>query len=225
MRIVVIAVVVLAGSATAHAQAVAHRYVEEPTGGMALPATPLAGEHDARAVSANPGGLALVRGTEMALALDLEDAAVATSAGQGFGGFWAQSIGGQIVPRFGLGLGVEWLRPSRGQLEPDPGKPFRLTLGGAVPLGAHAGLGLAWHHFHADGVLAGVDTFDLGLSLRLGSYLAGGAVLRDIATSSIGGAPVQRRYDAELVVRPLGSDALEAGFGGRIGETRRDVDG
>jgi protease-4 len=227
MRIVVIVALApaLTASGTAHAQGIDRRYVEEPTAGMALPATPLAGEHDARAVVANPGGLALVRGSELALALDVEDPAVATSAGQGFGGFWEQSIGGGIVPRFGLGLGVEWLRPSRGQLEPDPGKPFRLTLGAAVPLGAHAGLGVAWHHFHADGVLAGVDTFDLGLSLRFGSYLAGGAVLRDIATSSIGGAPVQRRYDAELVVRPLGSDALDAGFGGRIGETRRDVDG
>src|ERR1044071_1259283 len=127
MRIVVIAA--LAASATAPAQGIDRRYVEEPTAGMALPATPLAGEQDARAVAVNPGGLALVRGTEMALALDVEDPAVATGAGQGFGGFWAQSIGGRIVPRFGFGLGVEWLRPSRGQLEPDPGKPFRFPLG------------------------------------------------------------------------------------------------
>jgi protease IV len=223
MRIVVIAA--LAASATAHAQGIERRYVEEPTAGMALPATPLAGEHDARAVVVNPGGLALVHGSELALALDIEDPAVATSAGQGFGGFWAQSVGGRIVPRFGLGLGVEWLRPSRGQLEPDPGKPFRFTMGAALPLGTSAGVGVAWHHFLADGALSGVDTFDLGLSVRYGSYLAGGAVLRDIAMSSVGTAPVQRRYEAELAVRPLGSDAFDAGFGGRIGETRRDVDG
>jgi protease-4 len=223
MRIVVIAV--LAASATAHAQAIDRRYVEEPTAGMALPATPLAGEHDARAVALNPGGIALVRGTEMALALDIEDPDAATSAGQGFGAFWAQSVGGRLVPRFSVGLGLEWLRPSRAQLSPDPGKPFRLTLGAAAPLGRSAGIGAAWHHFVADGVLDGVDTFDLGLSLRHGSYLAGGAVVRDLATAQLGGAPVQRRYEAELVVRPFGSDALDAALGGRIGETRRDVDG
>ncbi|HEY0991089.1 MAG TPA: signal peptide peptidase SppA, partial [Kofleriaceae bacterium] len=119
----------------------------------------------------------------------------------------------------------EWLRPSRGQLEPDPGKPFRLTLGAAAPLGRNAGVGATWHHFVAEGALDGVDAFDLGLSLRYGSYLAGGAVLRDVATAQVGGAPVQRRYEAELVVRPFGGDGLDAGLGGRIGETRHDVDG
>jgi len=229
MRIAVItalaALVSALGGSEAHAQAVDRRYAEEPTAGMALPTTPLAGEHDARAVVANPGGLALVRGSEFALALALEDPAVATGAGQGFGGFWAQSIGGRLIPRFGVGVGLEWLRPSRGRLDPDPHEPFRLTVGLAAPLGASAGFGAAWHHFHADGALSGVDAFDLGVSLRLGSYLAAGATLRDLATSDVGGAPVQRRYEAEVALRPLGNDRLDAGFGGRIGETRGDVDG
>jgi protease-4 len=209
----------------ARAQGVDRRYIEEPTGGMALPTTPLAGEHDARAVVANPGGLALVRGRELALALDVEDPGVATSAGQGFGAFWGEAIGGRILPRFGVGAGVEWLRPARDRLSPDPDQPFRLTLGVAAPLGASAGVGVAWHHFHATGVLSGVDAFDLGVSLRLGSHLAAGAVLRDLATRDIGGLPVQRRYEAELVVRPLATAALELGLGGRIGETRGDAGG
>jgi protease-4 len=227
MRMVAIAalVVVLSGRATGYAQSVEHRYLEEPTRGMALPTTPLAGEHDARAVVVNPGGLALVRGSELTLALDLEDAEVASSAGQGFGAFWARSIGGRILPRLGVGVGLEWLRPSRGQLEPDPGQPFRLTLGVAAPLGTTAGAGAAWHHFHGDGVLGGVDTVDLGVSARFGSHLAAGATLRDLATQAIAGVPIQRRYEAEAVVRPWGSDALDAGFGGRVGETRGDVDG
>ncbi|HEY6180317.1 MAG TPA: signal peptide peptidase SppA, partial [Kofleriaceae bacterium] len=119
----------------------------------------------------------------------------------------------------------EWLRPSRSRLSPDPGEPFRLTLGLAAPLGASAGFGIAWHHFHADGALSGLDAFDLGLSLRLGSYLAAGAALRDLATRDIAGTPVQRRYEAELGARPFGNDALDAGIGGRIGETRGDLDG
>jgi len=223
MRIAIIAA--LTASATAHAQAVDRRYVEEPTGGLALPTTPLAGEHDARAVVANPGGLALVRGSELALALDLEDAAVTTRAGQGFGGYGAMSIGGGLLPRLGVGAAVEWLRPPRGAFEPEPDRPFRTTLGAALPLGRDAGVGLAWHHFHADGALGGVDTLDLGGSLRLGSHFAAGATLRDLATSAIAGAPVQRRYEAELVFRPLGSDALDAALGGRLGETRGNVDG
>jgi protease IV len=224
MRIVVIALLA-ALSAPAHAQTVDRRYIEEPTQGMALPATPLAGEHDARAVVVNPGGLALVRGTELALALELENTEVATGAGQGFGGFWASSFGGRILPRFALGVGLEWLRPARDRLALDPGSPFRLTLGLAVPLGRSAGVGAAWHHFQADEPLGGVDTFDLGLSLRRGSRLAFGAALRDLATSPIAGSPVQRRYEAEVVLRPTGSDALDLGVGGRIGEDRRDVDG
>jgi protease-4 len=225
MRFVVIAVAVGVSGATAHAQAVERRYVEEPTGGMALPATPLAGEHDARAVVANPGGLALVRGRELALALALEDAAVATGAGQGFGAFWAQSIGGRLLPRFGIGLGVEWLRPPGGQLAYDPGHAYRMTFGLAAPLGRNAGAGLAWHHFGSDSALGGADTVDLGLSLRLGRHIAAGAVVRDLATGAIAGTPVERRYEAELVVRPLGWDVLDAAVGGRIGEADGDLDG
>ncbi|HET7502323.1 MAG TPA: signal peptide peptidase SppA [Kofleriaceae bacterium] len=226
MRIAVIAALaaLLAGPPTAAAQGASRRHVEPLTGGMALPTTPLAGEHDARAVVANPGGLALVRGTELVLALDLEDMDVATS-GPGLGAFWARSIGGRILPRLGVGVGLEWLRPARDQLSVDPHEPFRFTLGVAAPLSANAGAGATWHHFHGEGPLDGVDTIDLGVSARLGSHLAGGATLRDLATSSIAGAPVERRYEAEGLVRPLGSDALEAALGGRIGETRGDLDG
>jgi len=223
MRIAVIAALSIAGAA--HAQGVERRYVEPPTDGMALPTTPLAGDHDARAVVANPGGLALVRGRELAIAVDAEDDSVASSPGQGLGAFWAESIGGRLLPRFGVGAGVEWLRPSRSRLDPDLGQPFRFTLGLAAPLGATAGIGLAWHHFHADGALSGVNAFDLGGSVRLGSYLAAGAVVRDLATRDIAGAAVQRRYEAELAVRPLGTGALELGLGGRIGEITGDVDG
>ncbi len=223
MRIAV--VVALCLPSVVHAQAVQRSYAEEPTDGMALPTAPMAGEFDARVVATNPGGLPLVRGSEFALALDVEDPDVVTGAGQGFGAFYAYSGGGSILPHFGLGLGAEWLRPSRDRLEPDPGEPFRFTLGVAAALGDTAGFGLSWHHFSSDGALDAHDTFDLGLSGRWGSYLAYGAGLRDIASKSVGGTPVQRRYEAEVLVRPLGVDALEVALGGRLGETRLDVDG
>ena len=67
MKIAVSALVIagaaLAASTVAHAQSVDRRYAEEPTGGLALPATPLEGEHDGRAVVVNPGGLSLLRGS------------------------------------------------------------------------------------------------------------------------------------------------------------------
>ncbi len=224
MRIAVFVALCFA-AATAHAQGVHRTYAEEPTDGIALPTTPIAGEPDARALDANTGGLALLRGSELTLALDVEDPDVATTSGQGFGIFAATPVGGGVVPRFGIGMGLEWLRPSRANLEPDPGEPFRFTLAYAQALGKNVGLGVSWHHFHDDGVLEGVNTYDLGLSTRWGNYLAVGATLRDIATSPIAGTPVQRRYELEAAVRPLGTDALEVAVGGRIGETRGDIDG
>src|SRR5262249_1287878 len=107
----VIAGAVVAGANLADAQGVDRRYAQEPTPGVALARTPLAGEHDARAVVMNPGGLALLRGPELGLALELEDSAVATTAGPGFGAYAGTAGGGSIVPRYGVGMGLEWLRP------------------------------------------------------------------------------------------------------------------
>ncbi|MDX2094036.1 MAG: signal peptide peptidase SppA [Kofleriaceae bacterium] len=216
---------VLMVATTVHAQGVDRRSAAEPTDGMARPLAPLAGEHDARAVSVNPGGLALLRGAELALALDLQNADVATSSGQGFGAFLASTFGGGLFPKLAFGIGLEWLRPARENLTPDPGEPFRFTLAYGVPMGKNAGLGFAWRHFVDDGLLDGVDTFDLGLSTRWGNHLAIGAVVRDLATTEIGDVPVQRRYELEAVVRPFGTSALELAAGGRIGETRLDLDG
>lgn len=225
MRIGVYLVAIATLGGVARAQSVDRRYVEEPTGGLWLPATPLAGEHDARAVVANPGGLALLRGPELALALELADEDVATSSGPGFGTYVGTSGGGGILPRYGFGMAFEWLRPPRAELSPDPGEPFRFTLGLATALGKNAGFGFSWHHFHDTGILDGQDTFDLGLSTRLGSHLALGATVRDLTTQPIAGTPVQRRYELEAVVRPLGTDRLDLALGGRIGETRGNVDG
>ena len=225
MRIVVIAALAAASAGAARAQGVARRYVEALTDGVLLPMTPLAGEHDARAVVANPGGLALIRGSEAMLALDLQDSGVGPALGQGLGAYGATTFGGHVIPRLAVGLGLEWLQASRDQLTPDPGQPFRFTLGVAAALGKSAGVGVSWHHFHEDGLLSGVNSFDLGLSWRVCNYLALGAVLRDVATAAIAGVPVQRRYEAEAAIRPFGSDVVELGLGGRVGETRGDLDG
>jgi protease-4 len=224
MRFGVILAVLCAGATVVHAQ-VDTRYAEEPTVGLELPATPLAGEHDARAVVVNPGGVALLRGPELDLALDTEDSAHATSSGQGFGVYTALTYGGKLFPKLGQGLALEWLRPPRTELAPDPGTPVRLTYAWSMELAGNAGFGVAWHHFLGDKPLGGTNAFDLGLSTRWGSHLAIGGVVRDLATGTVAGVPVQRRYELEAVVRPTGTDRLEVALGGRVGETREDVDG
>jgi protease-4 len=225
MRLFIALASLLAAGAAARAQPIGTRYAESPTDGVVLPTTPLAGDHDARAVTYNPGGLALLSGSELALGLDLADPDVATSSGQGFGIYAATVVGGHLIPRFAIGTALEWLRPPRAVLAPDPGAPFRFTLATAFALGRRAGIGLSWHHFIADGTLSGANAFDVGLSTRWGNHLAIGATLRDIATQDLGGTPVQRRYELEAVVRPLGTDRLALAIGGRVGEIRGDVDG
>jgi protease-4 len=203
------------------------RYAEEPTAGIRLPTTALAGEHDAFATVANPAGLRFVRGLHLGMAVDVEDPDRATSAGPGLGFFLASSFGGGLLPTQGLGLGLELLSPERAALDPDPGSPTRFTLAYGLALGQNLGVGLSWHHFFDDPgrATAGLDAFDLGLSMRLGARWAVGAVVRDLDALHAEDAPVQRRYELELVSRPGGTERVELALGGRIGETHADVDG
>src|SRR5207245_2888255 len=60
----------------------------------------------------------------------------------------------------------------------------------------------------------------LGLRLRGGPWAALGFVADDLGGS---GAPLQRAYEAELLLRPLRDDRLELGLMARIGEARRDL--
>lgn len=224
MRRVLLFALILSGG-VAHAQAVDRRYAEEPTEGLALPAQSIAGEFDSRSTVLNPAGMAFMNGPELSLALDLEDSSVATSGGPGFGIYAASDLFGDVLPKIGIGLGLEWLRPPRTQLAQDPGEPFRLTVSHANAIGKHLSVGLSFHYFMGGGPLEGVDTFDLSLAIRANNYFAVGANLKDLDTGDINGVPVQRRYELEFFSRPLGTDRLEVSVGGRIGEIRGDVDG
>lgn len=220
------AIVVLLVSADLAAQPEpSPRYAEEPTAGLNLPTTGIAGEHDALAVSQNPAGVHFLGGWHLALAIDLvPDEEEATAAGAGWGMFAAGTIGGKLFPRLGWGVGLEFLSPPRVVLAPDPGSPTRFTWATSLPLGRMAAIGLGWHHFfdESGAPLRGLDTFDLGASVRFGAHLAAGFMLRDIGQPVVAGAPVERRYELELVTRPTGDDRLELGLGGRLGEIRTD---
>lgn len=198
-------------------------YVEEPTGGVHLPSAPLAGQFDATAVTVNPAGLGLLESSSFTLALDLAREEGASRSGPGGGLYYAAKLGGRVLPKLGYGLSVEWLRPPRAELIPDPGTATRLTNSFALPMGANASLGFGWHHFYDEiGTLDGLDTYDLGWTQRFGSKWAAGIVVRDLGAPKVDGKTVQRRYEAELVSRPLGTDRLDVSVGGRFGET--DVD-
>jgi protease IV len=216
----------LASAQAAQAQVIDRRYLDEPTRGVTLPTTPLAGEHDARALSVNPAGLQFLRGPEALLVVDYQDSAVTNTGGTGGGLFLAGPVGGAILPRLGLGFGVEALRPARSSLLPDPGTPLRGSLGLSFSLSREVSLGVSWHHFFDEGPLDGVDALDAGLSARLGNHLAFGAVIRDLnGPRAAEQLDTSRRYEAELTVRPLGTDRIDLGFGGRVGEERGNVDG
>jgi protease-4 len=216
-RTLPLAIAIATGLAAPAAAQVDRHYAEEPTAGINLPAAPLAGEADARAVSTNPAGLAFADTGEAILAVDLVDEQEASTAGPGVG-VWATLWNG-------IGVGVEALRPPRTQLAPDPGTPTRLSLAYAFRYRRDLAIGLAWRHFIDAGVTDGLDTLDAGVMWRGGNHLAIGAVARDLFAPDVGPIPVQRRYELELAVRPLGTDRLDVGIGGRIGETRGDLDG
>ena len=87
MRFAVVLASSLAGlvPGAALAQTVAKQYAAPVTDGLAIPGTSISTEFDARAATFNAGGLALLRGTELAVALDEQDLDYATSDGPGFG--------------------------------------------------------------------------------------------------------------------------------------------
>ncbi len=219
-------VVLLSASAELRAQpAPEPRYAEEPTAGVELPTSGIAGESDALAVSLNPAGLHFLGGWHLALAIDLvPDEDEATTAGAGWGLFAAGTLGGRLIPRLGWGLGLEFLSPPRVVLAPDPGSPTRFTMASSLPLGQMAAIGVGWHHFYDESgaPLRGLDTFDLGAQVRFGARLGAGFALRDLGQPAVAGAPVERRYELELVTRPTGDDRLELALGGRLGEIRTD---
>lgn len=223
--LIVIAALLGGGRRNAHAQALDRRFEVEPTQGIALPATALAGEHDGRALSANPAGLHFLSGPEALLVFNYSDPDTADAGGTGGGLFIAGPAGGTWLPRLGIGVGLEFLRPSRSRLLPDPGTPVRASLAASWALSRDFALGLSWHHFFDDGPVDGLDVWDLGASTRIGNRLAVAAVVRDLNSPRVQGVLVQRRYEGELAIRPTGTDRLDLGIGGRIGEVRGNVDG
>jgi len=172
-----------------------------PTRGPLITDAVRAGDADATAVELNPAQLGLLPGGSLELVFATGTAASADAARtrRGAGGFWAAPIFGPNS----LGIGLTGISDSGGF---ESHTNLRLAYG--LRLGRGAAIGAAWEHIWG-GAFAGVDTFDFGLSLRPGRYAALGVTLEDawqpVATP--------RLWNAELAVRPFGTDRLEIGIG------------
>jgi hypothetical protein len=202
------------------------RFADDPTVGLTLPGAPLAGEADATSTVTNPASLTFLGGTHLALAVTGHALGGVTAGGTGIGGYLAAPLAVPFLPRLGFGVALEKLYPPRDVLAPDPGQPLRLTFAAAWAMGRWLSAGVSYRSFHGEGVgsLDGVSTWDAGLAARLDRHLALGVVVHDLIPPLVEGAPLERRYDAEVVVRPTGTDRLELGLAAAIGERRNAID-
>jgi len=193
---------------------------EPPTAGIRLDAPSLVGDRDPAGVEVNPASIGLlpswalmVRHTEL------------SKKGRFGGGGDALLFGTPLpyVSALALGAGFQWLRPTDAIGYADS---VKLSLALAMRLTGVLSIGLGYHGFISDddSALNGLQTLDVGLTLRPFEWLGAGLVVRDLTTPVYDGLPLQRVYDLEIVGRPLASDRLELGAGLRIGERRGDFD-
>jgi protease-4 len=178
-----------------------------PTRGPFITDAARAGDADATAVELNPGSLGLLPAGD----LQLVGAAAgeATSLGRrGAGLYW----GAPVLAQSALGLGLTWVAGGDAPVPIDQHTTFRLVY--ALRLGRGASIGAAWAHIWG-GAFGGTNTFDLGLSLRLGRYAGLGVTVEDVGTPTPAGATASlgRLWNGELVLRPLGTDRLEVAAG------------
>lgn len=175
-----------------------------------------AGDADATAVELNPGQLPFLGSGSVALIANAWRAG-AGMPGRG-AGLWMAT---PLVRGHGLGLGLQALGrttlPMGAGSLPGFGK-FQLAYGVG---GRMFGLGVSWSHLFGDAA-GGIDTFDVGASLRLFSGLALGLVVEDVArprapidlSGTVMNQRLSRRWIAELVARPLGTERLELALAG-----------
>src|SRR5262245_11719409 len=119
---------VMTASPVAPSRADEHRFAEEPTSGMALPGTSIAGDHDGTAVAVNPAGLGFLGDYHLELAFTGLAEEDAQGPGAGFGFYAATPVRLPLLPRLGFGVAIEQLLPPRIALAPDPGTPVRYSL-------------------------------------------------------------------------------------------------
>jgi protease IV len=189
--------------------------VREISQGVEIPATSFALLDDATAISANPAGLAFVRG----LGFDYVHERTFRDVQHADGLFLAAG-GGPIA----IGSSLEWVHLGS---ECVPTTPCfrRFTIGGALRFG-RLSLGAARHGFSTDesAAYAGLGSWDFGALLRPARWLSLGYTLLDANEPAFAGQVIgtpatsghlPRRHVAAIGLRPFGervSFGLDARF-------------
>ena len=177
-----------------------------PTRGPFITDAARAGDADATALELNPGSLGLLSAADLQL-VGAAGAARAVVPGRG-GGFY---LGVPIFLRSTIGFGLTRVA---GASSAGVDGHTTLRLGYALAPLRGVSLGFAWAHLW-DGAFDGTDTFDLGLSIRAGRHLALGVTVEDLNQPhpTAFGSALPRLWNAELLLRPLGTDRLEVAIG------------
>src|SRR5256885_9882929 len=198
-RLAALALPLWLGAAATKAQ------VREISQGVEIPATSFALLDDATAISANPAGLAWVRG----LGFDYVHERTFRDVQHADALFLAAGAGPVAI-----GSSLEWIHTGA---ECGPATPCfrRFTIGGALRFG-RLSLGLARHGFSSDESVSYADlgSWDFGALLRPARWLSLGYTVLDInepafAVGVIGTTPapaghLPRRHVAAIGLRPFG---------------------
>lgn len=174
------------------------------------------------AVVLNPASLGELESWTLGLR-DTETGGDNYFSGRGSGLYFARPL--PLVRSLKLGAGLEILRA------PDGGPDFagKLTLSLAYRLFSPLSIGLSYAHLFANPAepsYDGLDTVSLGARLRVLRYLALGAVLHDLSAprpSDPRLAAVQRSFEGELLLRPLGDERFELAASARGGERTSEL--
>lgn len=202
------------GERSAAAQPLA---LTSPTRGPEIPLPTLAGDPEATAAVLAAANLGFLRSwSAVGLYTWVPEAALRGPSGGGLYGALPLPIIDQVV----LGAGLELVRPSAEFASGDAGK---LSLALAARLLPSLSLGVTYSHLFA-GTAGDKDTVDLSVAARLGRFLALTAVVHDLAEPLDRGTPIERVYQGELALRPLGDARFELGLSAQVGERRGEVE-
>ncbi|MSP62163.1 MAG: signal peptide peptidase SppA [Myxococcales bacterium] len=193
---------------------------EPPTAGVAVPTGAIAGGMDASSIELDPADLAFLPAwSAFFVHSELDTSGVRPGRGDAL--YLATPI--PYLPQVAVGFAVQSIRPPSALPYRDLAK---ISLSLAWRPVRSVAFGATYSHIVTGDTpeTSGLDTIDLAASARFNRWLGIALVVRDVPGAQFQGLALQRVYEPELTLRPVGSDRWEMGFAARIGERRGDVD-
>lgn len=172
----------------------------------------------------NPAGLTQARGWQFGLR-HTELSTDTGFSGRGTGLYLSRHL--PYLNNFAAGAGLELLRPAFSGPTQWLGK---LTLALAYRPRPWVSVGLSYAHLFAGSVAApsGLDSVSVGARVTISRFAALAAMLYDLSAPLISAATalapasvVERSYELEALLRPLGDSRVELGTGLRVAEASR----